>query len=382
MASQSGQTLNEHQFASAQPHLETTPESEKKTWRQVLREEQIVAGSGALPDEWDWIARGAVNIPQDQGGCGACWAFASIGALEGAYKIRTGQLEDFSEQWLLDCDISNRRCVSGQPSKAFTWVKRYGICLEKDFPYKCKEPTTAVCQLSTCPRNCFLVIQPNDVVGHLSLKAESRSLYLALMFGPTVVALNTQSVAFKMYTGGVFQKHLCGRLVVDHAVLAIGYGKDAATNEGYWLVKNTWGLRWGEIGLMRLYRETGPNEPEANTCGILNDITVPKLVNNFVLPVRPSNSPKRQPVKNERPNWMPSFAHTTTIAPLTSSSHSSSGSIASESGVELFYSHSGVSRHSSWAHGSGPNMSWQIKPRNLMTSDREASTRMENVLLI
>lgn len=51
----------------------------------------------------------------------------------------------------------------------------------------------------------------------------------------------------------------------DHAVVIVGYGSDEKGRD-YWIVKNSWGPKWGEKGYIKIKRNI-PNRKQG-LCGI------------------------------------------------------------------------------------------------------------------
>ena len=57
----------------------------------------------STPDALDWRLYGAVTPVKDQASCGSCWSFGTVGTLEGANFLKSGELVRFSQQALMDC---------------------------------------------------------------------------------------------------------------------------------------------------------------------------------------------------------------------------------------------------------------------------------------
>lgn len=54
-------------------------------------------GSLTAPDSWNWVNKGGVSPVKDQGQCGSCWTFSTVGCLESAHLINYGYLTTYSE---------------------------------------------------------------------------------------------------------------------------------------------------------------------------------------------------------------------------------------------------------------------------------------------
>ncbi|VEN63981.1 unnamed protein product [Callosobruchus maculatus] len=231
--------------------------------RPDLRLENEVPFSNAkipdieLPTEFDWRQKNAVTEVKDQGMCGSCWAFSTTGNVEGQYAIKYGKLLEFSEQELVDCDKLDDGCNGGLMDNAYRTIEKMGgLETEEDYPYEAEN------------EKCHFVKSKSKVQlsGAVNISHDETDMAKWLVKnGPIAIAINANAMQF--YVGGVSHpwKMLCSPKNLDHGVLIVGYGvhKYPKFNKTlpYWIVKNSWGPRWGEQGYYRVYRGDG-------TCGL------------------------------------------------------------------------------------------------------------------
>ncbi len=60
----------------------------------------------SIPDAFDWRSKGAVSPVKDQGSVGSCWAFSTIGNIEGQWALSGKDVTSLSTEQLVDCDAT------------------------------------------------------------------------------------------------------------------------------------------------------------------------------------------------------------------------------------------------------------------------------------
>lgn len=91
-----------------------------------------------VPAHWDWRDYGIVSPVKNQGKCGSCWAFSTVGCMESHFMKKYGEFRNLSEQQLVDCagDFDNNGCNGGLPSHAFEYIMfAGGLTTEVKYPY-------------------------------------------------------------------------------------------------------------------------------------------------------------------------------------------------------------------------------------------------------
>ncbi|XP_055382789.1 putative cysteine proteinase CG12163 isoform X2 [Condylostylus longicornis] len=210
-----------------------------------------------LPKEFDWRTKNVITEVKDQGTCGSCWAFSTVGNIEGLHAIKAGQLEEYSEQELVDCDTLDKGCQGGLMDNAYKAIDQLGgLELESEYPYEAHKDKCSIDKSKIRVK----------VKGGIDFPKNETAMALWLVKnGPISIGLNANAMMF--YKGGISHpwKLLCRPGAIDHGVLIVGFGvaEFPVYNKTlpYWIIKNSWGKNWGEQGYYRIYRGT-------NACGV------------------------------------------------------------------------------------------------------------------
>lgn len=225
----------------------------------ATNKQSVTLKSEDLPAHVDWREEGVISAVKDQSSCGSCWAFSTAGTFEAHYNIQNSLKADselFAEQQLVDCagDFDNNGCAGGLPSHAFQYLYYNGFERGSDYTYTAKD--------EDCKYKEPLAQGATFGSFNITEGDEWSMAQVIADLGPVAVAYQVYG-DFRDYRSGVFSSDECrnGPMDVNHAVTAVGYGTDETTGMDYWIVKNSWGARWGDEGYFKIERGV-------NMCGI------------------------------------------------------------------------------------------------------------------
>ncbi len=210
-----------------------------------------VVAASTLPLSWDWRNSGIVTPIRDQGGCGSCWAFGTVGVMESALGKNGISNVNLSEQFLVSCNTAGWGCGGGLTAHMFHEYQpgnnqtEAGAVLETDMSYtgtdsSCTQTYNHPYKLSAWQ---FITPTENDMPTVEQIKS-------AIYTNGPVTAGVCESSGWSNYRGGIFstdESSHCGT-GVNHQIILVGW--DDNGGNGYWILRNSWGTSWGMGGYM------------------------------------------------------------------------------------------------------------------------------------
>lgn len=198
----------------------------------------------STPKSLDLRSRGMVTPVKDQGIGSHGAIFAAIGVLEGLHYQLTNNLVSLSEQHVLDCAVDPK---TGKVSfsRAISFLTRVGAISEEDYPFEGKR--------NECRQLGKKIVIKLGAFKHVAIKDQVALEAVLDRVGPVSIQMAASS-KLQFYKSGIFRDPFSKEQATSFMALLVGYGSDPEYG-AYWLVKNSWGPKWGENGYIRIAKQ-------------------------------------------------------------------------------------------------------------------------------
>lgn len=246
-----------------------------------------VARQSDLPRQFSWCdfngrslctASWNQHIPQY---CGSCWLHAALSMLQDRLKIaKNGNGPDvmLGRQSFLNCAAQHGEghgCDGGDIINVLRYMSKHGLPDEACMPYTATDhtafkghkhcPAHALCT-NCMGRDCWAVKTPvlysvkrYGLVGNTTEDMMSE----IHQRGPIACSIATPDDFVYNFSSGVYMDKGHAK-DVDHDVEVVGWGEEDGTP--YWLVRNSWGTYWNELGFFKLLRGANALHIESGDC--------------------------------------------------------------------------------------------------------------------
>eukprot|EP00485_Elphidium_margaritaceum_P010832 CAMPEP_0202691496 /NCGR_PEP_ID=MMETSP1385-20130828/6196_1 /ASSEMBLY_ACC=CAM_ASM_000861 /TAXON_ID=933848 /ORGANISM="Elphidium margaritaceum" /LENGTH=348 /DNA_ID=CAMNT_0049346913 /DNA_START=31 /DNA_END=1077 /DNA_ORIENTATION=- len=220
--------------------------------------------------------------------CGSCWAHGALSSMADRIKIaRKAQGDDInlSVQFILNCGTETAgSCYGGSHVGTWEFINQTGYvpydtcmqyiaCSSDSKEGFCPHVDTTCNKANTC-RTCDTFAGdggactqidyfPNATVaewGQISFDKDDMALTTQqikseiFVRGPVAACINAEPILD--YVGGIFTNDSFPA-GTNHIVSIVGWGTDPDSQTEYWIIRNSWGQYWGELGYLRV--ETAKN---------------------------------------------------------------------------------------------------------------------------
>uniref|UniRef100_A0A914IDM3 cathepsin X n=1 Tax=Globodera rostochiensis TaxID=31243 RepID=A0A914IDM3_GLORO len=216
----------------------------------------------SIPRHWDWRNVSGINYSSPNRNqhipvyCGGCWVFGTLGSLQDRFNVARNNrwpMTQLSPQEIIACN-GRGNCNGGTAEDVFVHAKIQGLVEEGCNNYKAvNEKCTPFTRCGSCwPDSCFAIQNYTryyikdygKLSGRIQMMSEIHNR------GPIACAISATEQFDKNYTGGIFQQ--LADSPSNHIVSVSGWGWDEESKTEFWIVRNSWGDAWGEMGWFRI----------------------------------------------------------------------------------------------------------------------------------
>ena len=228
--------------------------------------EKLEAAPQVLPANYDWRNVGGTNYVtpvKNQGACGSCYAFGTVGSFESKLLIDGAGLYDLSENNAKECnwrEVNNFQypdpgdywgsCNGGNAFMLASLFSQKGTVLESCDPYNADDVG--------CKSSCTYQQTVLDwrVVSGSTVPPEGVLKQYLYDHGPLMTSMYVDpDFGFNSsYNGSYTLNYTSPAGSTNHLVLIVGWSNNLPPVQGSifpasgWIVKNSWGTGWGNNG--------------------------------------------------------------------------------------------------------------------------------------